>query len=105
MGFGNTFRYEQTQSCVLQVRWILIQAANTAARKDDRLRKFYLRIAKRHVHNIAITHVANKMVTIIWHMLVKKNCIMNESRVCTKQNLRGSKKHRLTCWPEQQNIR
>ena len=31
-----------------KVRWILIQAANTAVRKDDRLRKFYLRIAKRH---------------------------------------------------------
>ena len=48
-----------------KVRWILIQAANTAVRKDDRLRKFYLRIAKRHGHNIAVTHVANKMVTII----------------------------------------
>jgi transposase len=55
----------------METRWILIQAANTAARKDDRLRKFYLRIAKRHGHNIAITHIANKMVTIIWHMLVK----------------------------------
>jgi hypothetical protein len=26
-----------------KIRGILIQAANTAARKDDRLRKFYLR--------------------------------------------------------------
>jgi hypothetical protein len=25
-----------------KIRWISIQAANTAARKDDRLRKFYL---------------------------------------------------------------
>jgi len=47
-----------------KIRWILIQAANTAARKDDRLRRFYLRIAKRHGHHIAITHVANKMITI-----------------------------------------
>jgi hypothetical protein len=47
-----------------KVRWIL-QAANNAARKDDRLRKFYLRIAKRHGHHVAITHVANKMITII----------------------------------------
>ena len=87
-----------------KVRWILIQAANTAARKDDRLKKFYILIAKRHGHNIAITHVANKMVTIIWHMFVNKKCIMNESRIYTKQSLRGSKRHRLTCWPEQQNI-
>ncbi|MGC2574157.1 MAG: hypothetical protein WA364_21805 [Candidatus Nitrosopolaris sp.] len=30
---------------------------------------------------------------------------MNESRMCTKQSLRGSKRHRLTRWSEQQNIR
>ncbi len=53
-----------------KIRWILIQAAKTAARKDYRLRKFYLRIAKRYGHRVAITHVANKMITIIWHMLV-----------------------------------
>jgi transposase len=62
-----------------KVRWILIQAVNTAARKDDRLRKFYLRIAKRHGHHIAITHVANKMLTIIWHMFVNKK-LYNERK-------------------------
>ncbi len=30
---------------------------------------------------------------------------MNESRLCTKQSLRGSKGHRLTGWSEQQNVR
>ncbi len=50
------------------VRWILIHVAITAARKDDRLRKFYLRIAKRYSHRIAITHVTIKMIKIIWHM-------------------------------------
>ena len=35
------------------------------ARKDDRLRRFYLRIAKRHGHHIAITHVANKISPFI----------------------------------------
>jgi transposase len=73
-----------------KVRWILIQAANTAARKDDRLRKFYLRIAKRHGHNIAVTHVANKMVTIIWHMLVNKK-LYNER----KQSLYETKLKRI----------
>jgi hypothetical protein len=68
---------------------LLIQAANTAARKDDRLRKFYLRIAKRHGHHIAITHVANKMITIIWHMLVNK--MYNER----KQNLYETKLKRI----------
>ena len=42
-----------------------------STRKDERLRKFYLRIAKRHGHHIAITHVANKMITIIWYMLAR----------------------------------
>ena len=55
-----------------KVRWILIQAANTAARKADRLRKFYLLIAKRHGHHVAVTHVANKMMAIIWHRFVSK---------------------------------
>ena len=61
-----------------------------AARKDDRLRKFYLRIAKRHGHHIAITHVANKMITIIWHMLVNKK-LYNER----KQNLYETKLKRI----------
>jgi transposase len=71
-------------------RWILIQAANTAARKDDRLRRFYLRVAKRHGHQIAITHVANKMITIIWHLLVNKK-LYNER----KQNLYETKLKRI----------
>ena len=62
-----------------KVRWILIQAANTASRTDGRLRKFYLRLAKRHGHHIAITHVANKMCTIVWHMLTYKK-LYNERK-------------------------
>ena len=64
--------------------------ANTAARKDERLRKFYLRIAKRHGHHIAITHVANKMITIIWHMLVNRK-LYNER----KQSLYETKLKRI----------
>ena len=30
---------------------------------------------------------------------------MNESRIYTKQNLRGSRTHSLTGWSEQQNLR
>jgi hypothetical protein len=45
-----------------KVRWILIEAAS---RTDDRLRKFYIRLVKRHGCHIAITHVANKMCAII----------------------------------------
>jgi transposase len=40
-----------------KIRWILVEAANTASRTDDRLRKFYLRVVKRHGHHVAITHM------------------------------------------------
>jgi len=73
-----------------KVRWILIHAANTAARKHDRLRRFYQRIAKRHGQRIAITHVANKMITIIWHMLLNKK-LYNQR----KQNLYETKLKRM----------
>ena len=73
-----------------KVRWILVEAANTASRTDDRLRKFYLRVAKRHGHHIAITHVANKICTIIWHMLTHKK-LYNER----KQHLFDTKLKRI----------
>jgi transposase len=58
-----------------KIRWIMIQAANTAARTDYRMKKYYTKIVKRHGHSIAITHVANKMIRIMWYMLKnKENC-------------------------------
>jgi transposase len=39
---GNSFYMGKMKDGNKKVRWILIQAANTAARKDDRLRRFYL---------------------------------------------------------------
>lgn len=62
-----------------RVQSIMVQAANTAARTDERMKQFYQRIAKRHGHNIAITHVENKMITIVWHMLTHKT-LYNERR-------------------------
>jgi len=73
-----------------KVRWILIQAANTASRTDGRLRKFYLRFAKRHGYHIAVTHVANKMCTIMWHLLTYKK-LYNER----KPNLYKTKLKRI----------
>ena len=57
-----------------RVNWIMIQAANVAVRHDDRLKTFYQKAKIRHGgnHPIAITHVANKMVRIIWKMLTAK---------------------------------
>ena len=60
-----------------KVKWIMIQAANVAVRNDPRMRAFYERKLKRHKHNVAITHVANKMLKIIWHML-REDRLYNE---------------------------
>ncbi len=76
---GNSLYMGKMKDGNKKIRWVLTQAANTAFRTDDRLRKFYLRIAKRHGHKVAITHVASKMCTIIWYMLTYKK-LYNERK-------------------------
>ena len=39
---------------------------------DGRMRDYYERMKKTHRSSIAITHVANKMIKIIWHMLTNR---------------------------------
>ncbi len=56
-----------------KVNWIMIQCALVAVFHDARMKEYYTRLLKRHKHHIAITHVANKMLTIIWHMLTEGN--------------------------------
>lgn len=53
------------------VNWAMCEAANTAVRHDDRMRLVYESARKRHAdrHALAIVVVANKMITIAWHML------------------------------------
>ena len=51
------------------IRWILIEAAQHASRHDPRFNHFYLRIAKRRGHQIAIVAVARKMLVTIYHVL------------------------------------
>jgi transposase len=74
-----------------KVKWIMIQAANTAIRTDLRMRTYYERKLRRHHHNVAVTHVANKMLRIIWHM-PRENHLYNER----KQQLYESKLKRMT---------
>lgn len=66
--------------------WIMVQAANVAVRADPRLERYYERKARRHHHNVAITHVGNKMLQIIWHMLMENRLYdqRNEERYESK---------------------
>ena len=53
---------------------------------DPRMKAYYERLKKRHKSSVAIPHVANKMITIIWHMLTN-----NTSYTGVKKNLYDSK--------------
>jgi transposase len=74
-----------------RVRSILIQAAETAAIHDPRMKALYDRCAARHGHNKAIVRVANKMASITWHILTRK-----EPYQQAKDRLYASKLKNLT---------
>ncbi len=76
---GETLYHGKMKDGSKKVQWIMTQAANAAIRSDTRLKTFYERKFKRHHHNVAISHVANKMLTILWCML-KENRLYNERK-------------------------
>jgi len=88
---GESLYMGKMKSGSRKVKWIMIQAANAAVRTDPRMRTFYERKLRRHHHNVAVTHVANKMLRIIWHML-RENRLYNER----KEQLYQSKLKRMT---------
>jgi transposase len=53
------------------LRWILQQAAWTAIRTDDGVRRIFLRIAKRSGRKAAAVAVARKMLTWMWSAVTK----------------------------------
>ena len=54
-----------------QLRWILQQAAWTAIRTDDNVRRVFLRIAKRSGRKAAAVAVARKLLTWMWAAVVQ----------------------------------
>jgi len=62
-----------------RAQWIMTKVANSAALHDPRMRAYYERIVKRHNYNVAITHVANKMLRVLWYMLTE-NTLYNERK-------------------------
>jgi len=57
-------------SCLL--RWVMVEAAGTAVRYDERLGGFYERVAARRGGQKAAVAVASKMLKIVWTMLVRR---------------------------------
>ena len=53
------------------LRWILVEAAMKATRKDPPLKNFYQRVRKRSGVKIARVAVARKLAEICWKRLVR----------------------------------
>ena len=51
------------------VNWIMIQCALVASTHDPRMHKYYERLKTRHKPIVALAHLANKLLRIIWYML------------------------------------
>ena len=72
------------------INWAMIEAANTAIRFDDRMKSVYESARKRHAgkHSLAIVVVvANKMITIAWHMLKTKTPYSSHNKRLYKSKL------------------
>ena len=68
--------------------WVLIQAAHVAVLYDGRMRDYYERMKKTHRSSIAITHVANKMIKIIWHMLTSRDLYRDRNEKLYQKKLK-----------------
>ena len=71
------------------VNWIMCEAANVAARHDPRMRSIYESAKKRHAgkHALGIIVVANKMLTIAWHMLTTQTPYTSHNQRLYKRKL------------------
>lgn len=70
---GNTTYYgKMRKDTNRQVNSVMVLAALTAIRTDDRMRHIYEKAKKNHPPMVAIIHVANKLGKIIWFMLKDK---------------------------------
>jgi transposase len=75
-----------------KVKWITIQAANAAIRCDPMLKSYYEKKLRTHHRNIALTHVANKMLKILWHMLSEKRLYNERSEKLYQSKLKRLQK-------------
>jgi transposase len=69
------------------VRWVLIQAAQTARRYDERLKAFYTRYARRGGDKKAVVAVAHEMLRIAYFMLTRNEPYRSGRRDLTKRKL------------------
>jgi hypothetical protein len=68
----------------------MVEVAHAAVKvRDSRLRAFYLRVKAKKGERTAIVAVARKMLTIIWHLLVKGEKYVEEGFGKTARSVRA----------------
>ena len=86
---GNTmYRGRMKKDSNRKVSWVLIQAAHVAVLYDGRMRDYCERMKKTHHSSVAITHVANKMIKIIWYMLTNRALYENRNEKLYQKKLK-----------------
>jgi len=66
---GRCYHGRITKAGNSNARSLLIEAAQALARSSSPLTATYHRVRRKRGHNVAVTALARKMVTVIWHML------------------------------------
>jgi transposase len=51
-------------------RWLLVEAAQAAAKHPGPLGAFFRKIARKKNRNVAIVATAHKLATLVWHLLI-----------------------------------
>ncbi len=78
------------------VNWVMCEAANTAVIHDTRMKAVYESSKRRHAgkHALAIVTVANKMITIAWHILKTRTPYESRNEGLYKRKLAKMEKAR-----------
>ncbi len=85
---GRVYHGRITKQGSRYLRWILVQVAHVAVRREGRLRDFYLRLARRKGKKVAIVACARKLLVWIYHMLVRAEPYCEERKELTEYKLR-----------------
>ena len=73
------------------LRRVMVEVAHAAVKKrDSRLRAFYLRVKAKKGEKTAIVAVARKMLTIIWHLLMKGENYVEEGFEKTVRSMKAA---------------
>jgi len=73
------------------LRWILVQNCLILIKYPGRIKDFYTRLKKRKGHKVAIVACARKLLTMIWHMLMKGQVYIDGVNELTKRKINAMK--------------